>query len=129
MPDTQKRNRNLGVRAKILLVGAIGLIGAIVLSFVTVGAVNRLRDGAREIHDASHVVEAALALESEVNMLNGAQNEYLLSAIEVGAKAATEADPHRKTYLDIDARVVKHLAEFPPLQTEQGRAALATVKE
>ncbi|MDO5696424.1 MAG: methyl-accepting chemotaxis protein [Dermatophilus congolensis] len=120
---------SFGVRAKILAVGVIGLVGALVLAAVTVFAITSLRSAANEINAASALEIAALRLESQVNMLNGAQNEYLVSAASVGAKAATEADPHRKGYLDIDVEVDKQLAEFPTPRTDHGKAALAKVKE
>lgn len=129
MTSVTSASRALGVRAKILLIGAIGLVGALVLAGVTLYAIGKLRSSADEIHAAGIVESTALRLQSEINLLNGAQNEYLLSAENVGAKAATEADPHRKIYLDTDVEVEKIIAEFPQLRTDEGRNAMALVRE
>ncbi len=121
--------RTMGVRAKILLVGAIGLIGALLLAGVNLFALNRMNAVADELHSASIVEVASLSLQSEINALNAAQKEYLLAAAESGPKAVSDTDPHRKAYLDASADIQQQLAAFPTLRTDAGKAALAETKE
>ena len=129
MSSVMSGSRALGVRAKIMLVGVIGLIGALVLTGVTFYAIGKMRSVADEIHAAGVVQSTSLHLQSEINILNGAQNEYLLSAEEVGGKAATASDPHRKIYLDTDAEIEQIIADFPTLRTDAGRNAMTQVRE
>ncbi len=118
--------KSLGVRAKILLVGAIGLIGALILAGVNFWSLNSMNGVATEIDAASSLQQEALQVLSLVNDANGQQNGYLVEAGENGAAAANGES--RKSYETATAALNKALTNFTPPQTELGKASLATIK-
>ncbi len=119
----------MSVRSKILSVGAIGLIGAILLAVVNLWSISALRGASEEIAGASHVVEHALELEVLVMSMDDAQNAYLVTAITEGARAVDPGAESRKSYTDAVTAVNTALEEFPPLDSEASQAEMGRIKE
>jgi methyl-accepting chemotaxis protein len=125
----QRRSaRALGLRAKILLVGGIGLAGALAHGGVNVWSQSRLTAAAHEIESAARAQQAALNAAITMNTYNGAQTEYVLAVNEDGTKAIDPGNSHRKSFLDAGASLKQQLADFPTLKTDAGKAALAKFK-
>ena len=120
--------RSLGVRTKILLVGGIGLAGALALGGVNVWAQSQVTDASHEIRSAANAQQAALNVASTFNAVNGAQKEYVLAVSVDGPKAVDPTDDHRKSFLAAAADLKKQLDSFPALTTDLGKASLGKVK-
>ena len=118
----------MGVRTKILMVGAIGLIGALCLAAVNLWSLNAMRAASDEILVASGQVETAVEVEVLVMGTDGAQNAYLVAAAKNGARAVDPAATERKNYTDAYGALTKKLAEFPTLKREDSKKALADIK-
>ena len=127
-PSRSRGLSSLGVRTKILLVGAIGLVGASALGGVNVWSQSQLNSASAEIQSASNAEQAALNVSSALNLYNGSQNEYLIAVNLDGVKAVEATNPHRKAFLDAGADLKQQLATFPQLKTDAGKAALAQIK-
>ena len=124
----QNSARALGLRAKILMVGGIGLAGALALGGVNMWSQTQLSAASAEIEAAAGAEQAALMVGSTMNIYNGAQTEYVLAVNVDGQKAIDPSNAHRKSFLDAGAALKKQLADFPTLKTDAGKAALAKVK-
>ncbi len=118
--------KSLGVRAKILLVGAIGLIGAIILAGVNFWSLNSMNSVATEIDAASSIQQLSTAIKADAYNIKRIQNRYMLDAYADGAAAAT--GDSRKKFDDTVLAITKHLQEFATPKTDAGKAALAGVR-
>ena len=83
---------------------------------------------ADEISAASQIQANGPRLQSEVNLYNGLQNQYLLAVATTGPQAAAPTAPDRKAFLEAGQAVHQRLDTFPALRTEAGKAALAQSK-
>ncbi len=118
----------MGVRTKILLVGVVGVIGALILAGVNVWSERALDGVAVEIDKARSAKEAAVQIQADAYDLRRGQNRYVLASYAEGSRAAQPDDPDRKSYLDAKSRADAHLAVFPELTREQSRTALEEIK-
>ncbi|WP_284303900.1 methyl-accepting chemotaxis protein [Mobilicoccus caccae] len=121
MSASPPRRSSLGVRTKILLVGAIGLLGALALAGVNAWSLSAMNAAADEIDAAYTVEKAALLVLADAERLNGHQNGFLLDIIVNGTGAGKSERAH---YEEAATSIGQRLASFPPLQRDLGRTSL-----
>ncbi len=133
VPVTQDRARGLdrfGVRGKILLVGVLGIIGVVVLGLVNVWSLSRADTVARELARLENVVAYSYEIAGDIATTDSLQNSYALDVKRLGNRAVDPAQsPSRKAFLGALDETKQRLAEAPEFRTEQGRAALAAMKD
>ncbi|MBW3085306.1 hypothetical protein KEM60_01503 [Austwickia sp. TVS 96-490-7B] len=128
-PGSSVPRRSLGVRAKILAIGLVGLFVAVLLTGVSLWSLNNVSNSSQNMKSAYEVQVNATWIDQLVSDLNGQQNGYLLEAATTGAKAVEPSSPSRKAYLkDLDD-LNKQIAEIQPqLITDAGKKSLGEVK-
>lgn len=113
---------------RILLVGLIGLLGALVLAGVNLWSLGRMNAAADDIDDACRGQKAGLDVRADIIDLKRLQSRYLLAVEGVGTPGV-EREVHRRAYLAGEARLERRLREFPALQRPASRSALQSIRE
>ena len=119
----------LSIRTKILSIGLIGIIGALILGGVNVWSQQSAKGSAEEITAAKDVQIAVNELLWNVSEANSYQNSYALDVNRLGAKAVDPASENRAHFLRVVEETNQTLANFPPLITDRGKAAMPKIKE
>ncbi|WP_040157742.1 methyl-accepting chemotaxis protein [Mobilicoccus massiliensis] len=122
------RQRGLGVRGKVLGVGVLGVAGLLLLTLVSTWSYSRLENAAHEIAAASVARAASNHTLTLINAANAYENAYAVDVHSKGVKAIKGSDPNRKAFEATMKELDDHLANFPELKTEEGRAGLEAVK-
>ncbi|GAB2729544.1 methyl-accepting chemotaxis protein [Nocardioides pakistanensis] len=127
--SAKRLGRRLGVRGKILLVGAIGVLSAVAIGQVAVGSIKDLRDIAEEMHDLENLSVAV----QNVNFYNadvtGWQLGYAWDTRVIGPrKAVSEEGYNRAGFLESKASLEQALEEVPTeLMTDGERASFESM--
>lgn len=129
MSRTNLRGRTANLRVKILAVGAIGLLGAILLGLSNVWTLMTYRSAVNTLDATTQLDHNALALQGQLTLLNTAQKSYLLSATTEGAAAATPQDPHRGAYLEIKQGIDAQFDQLLANQDDEADAAITKVRD
>ncbi|MBO3130059.1 methyl-accepting chemotaxis protein [Dermatophilus congolensis] len=95
----QKTNRRRGVRPRILLVGAIGVIGALLLSMTSLVALNNVTAASQTMSKAALARVVAWRTAQALSELNGQQNGYVIEALPTEAPPVSDTAGSRKAYV------------------------------
>ena len=109
----RSRMANLSIRTKILSIGLIGIIGALILGGVNIWALNNSNAAAEEIVASKNVSIAATELLWDVAEANSYQNSYAFDVNRLGAKAVDPTSANRATFLKRVEETNKSLENFP----------------
>lgn len=105
---------NLPLRSKLLGIGAIGVLGALVLGGVTLVNNNRVGDANAEVDNMRQIQVAAEGVGGHIAEINGWQNSYALDAAKRGGAEAVKPDAEaRKVYLEQYEAAKAAVASFP----------------
>ncbi len=125
----RSRMANLSIHTKILSIGLIGIIGALILGGVNIWALKNSNAAAEEIAASKDVSIAVTELLWDVAEANSYQNSYALDVNRLGAKAVDPTSANRATFLKRVEETNKSLENFPQLRTDRGKADMAKIKE
>ncbi|SNV17288.1 Methyl-accepting chemotaxis protein 4 [Dermatophilus congolensis] len=121
--------RRLGIRLKIMSVGMLGVIGALILGLSNVWALNSMSTATEAITSSGAMNVLLGKTESLINDLNGQQNGYVLEAGRPGAGKVNDNAGSRKDYLDRLSSFKKTVDQMEAgARTEAGKAAIAELK-
>lgn len=132
-PPTTSRTRrwsSLGVMPKILAIGLVGVLGALIVGGVAFWGLNRVDKAQEELAQMTTIQVAAGGLDNLMGDTNGYQNGYALAAHTVGPKAAVaDSAEGRSAYLTAKTAVDAALDEFPQEgMSDNGRSILAKIQ-
>ncbi|MBO3143625.1 methyl-accepting chemotaxis protein [Dermatophilus congolensis] len=121
--------RRLGIRLKIMSVGMLGVIGALILGLSNVWALNSVSKATDDITSSAAMSRLVGQTESLINDLNGQQNGYVLEAGRPGAGKVDDNKGSRKTYLERLSSYKQVLDRMEAgARTESGKAAITEMK-
>ncbi|STD12145.1 Methyl-accepting chemotaxis protein 4 [Dermatophilus congolensis] len=107
----QKTNRRRGVRPRILLVGAIGVIGALLLSMTSLVALNNVTSASQTMSKAAMARVVAWRTAQALSELNGQQNGYVIEALPTEAPPVSDTAGSRKAYVKAVGQMDQVLAQ------------------
>lgn len=109
------------LRWKIASIGAVGALGMVVLTRVTVGEVASVRTAADRAVQAEQVRGQAALLDEIVTQARVAQRSFITDVHMHGASAASDEAPRRAAYLALVHRADAVVQAFP--RSDQGDTA------
>ncbi|GAB47706.1 methyl-accepting chemotaxis protein [Mobilicoccus pelagius] len=137
-PDgTPTRSRGLtgvvdawGLRTKLLTIGAIGLLGVLLLTVLTWVGVGRMTEGSQRAADATAAANSAQTAEHLLAEAKRAQISYVTDVHAYGGKLATRDDmPRRGAFVQSVTRAQDGITSFPVGGlSDDGRATFDDVK-
>ncbi|WP_116116364.1 methyl-accepting chemotaxis protein [Austwickia chelonae] len=112
----------LSLRAKILSVGAIGVITALLLGGVNIWSLGNAQAASKEVATAKDLYERVTNVLWKISDVNNYQNAYALDAHIVGGpKAVDPSSTNRKEFAERSAAVKKTLDGDIGARTEEGK--------
>ncbi|WP_312718900.1 methyl-accepting chemotaxis protein [Mobilicoccus sp.] len=121
--------RRLGIRGKMLSIGAVGLLVALLITVMSLWSLARLTEASEEQGAAYEVLLLTDDIGAQIEAVNGRQNGYVIEAMEAGPAAVEDSAPSRKAYLAALTTLKKDLELIEPrLRTEKGKATLQQLK-
>ncbi|GAB97641.1 methyl-accepting chemotaxis protein [Kineosphaera limosa] len=117
----------LSVRTKILTVGAVGLIGALLLAALNFWSLSGMNRVANEIGEAYTVEMASAAIKADAYDAKRQQNRYIIDGFATdGGNTIAES---RAKFDAVVQATDAHLAGFPQPATQEGQQHLAALTQ
>ena len=127
MSPLKNRLNELSVRTKILTVGAVGLIGALLLATLNFWSLSTMNGVANEIGNAYTVEMASAAIKADAYNAKRQQNRYIIDAFS--SAGDNTVDESRAKFEQVVTETDQHLAGFPQPATAAGQQHLADLKQ
>ncbi len=119
---------NLPLRAKLLGIGAMGVLGTLILGGINLYNNDRIDAASQDVDTMRQVQVGASEIAYHVAEVNGWQNAYALDVAKAGPSAVTSDAESRKQYEAMFAQTLGTVRDFPrDGLTDAGRERLDTL--
>ncbi|WP_255574239.1 methyl-accepting chemotaxis protein [Austwickia sp. TVS 96-490-7B] len=121
--------RRIGIGAKIIAIGILGLISTLLMFGINMWGQGRVEQTTDEMKAAQHLSWTSLKVDQLISEINRRQNGVVVDLLTIGQKGAEPTSGQRSKFLARQKELNDLLDNFPPLLTDGDRAQLELLKK